>query len=430
MRYQTIDNLLFKRNRKRFISQLTENATAVLLSNDEYSRNGDQFFKFRQNSDLFYLTGVDQEKTILLLSPGCPNKKLREALFIIKTNEQLATWEGHKYTKEEARSISGIEHIYWLDDFEISLREALSFTGTVFLNSNEYVKYFGNVPDKNHRFSLEFKNKYPLHKIDRAAPIVTQLRSIKSDEEIKLIRKACAITKKGFERVLRFVKPGVTEFEIEAEISHEFTTSRANGHGYAPIIASGKNACVLHYVDNDESCRDGDLLLMDFGAEYAYYTADMSRTIPVNGKFSERQKQCYNAVLDVFKQLRKMYVPGNTPDMINEAAEKLMEAEIVKLGLFTEDDIKQQDPDKPLFKKYFMHGVAHPIGLDVHDVGSKYETFKSGMVFTCEPGLYIREENTGIRIENDILITENGPVDLMEHIPVEVGEIEEMMLKS
>ncbi len=430
MRYEPIDNKLFKKNREQFTQQLPKQSTAVFLSNDAHPRNGDQFFHFRQNSDLFYLTGIDQEKTILLLSPGCPNKKLREALFIIKTNEQLATWEGHKYAKEEARTISGIEHVYWLDDFDISLREVLSFTGTVFLNSNEYVKYFGDVPDKNHRFALEFKNKYPLHKIDRAAPIITQLRSIKSEEEIQLIQKACAITQKGFDRVLRTVKPGIREYEIEAEISHEFTINRANGHGYAPIIASGKNACVLHYIDNNETCQDGDLLLMDFGAEYAYYTADMSRTIPVNGKFTARQKQCYNAVLDVFKQLREMYVPGNTPDMINEAAEKLMEAEIVKLGLFTEDDIKHQDSDKPLFKKYFMHGVAHPIGLDVHDVGSKYEAFKPGMVFTCEPGIYIREENIGIRIENDILITENGPVDLMAEIPVEVEEIESLMQKK
>ncbi len=429
MRHLPINNQLFKANRKRFINRLSAKATAVFLSNDEYPRNGDQFFRFRQNSDLFYLTGIDQEKTILLLSPGCPNKKLREALFILKTNEQLATWEGHKYTKEEAQSISGIEHIYWLDDFDLSLREVLSFTGTVFLNNNEYVKYTSDVQDRNHRFALDFKNKFPLHKIDRAAPLLTELRSIKSEEEVELLSNACDITKKGFERVLKFLKPGVKEFEIEAEIDHEFKINRANGHGYAPIIASGANACVLHYVDNDDACRDGDLLLMDFGTEYAYYTADMSRTIPVNGKFSERQKLCYNAVLRVFKQLRELYIPGNTPDFINETAEKLMEAEIVKLGLFTDDDIKQQDSGKPLFKKYFMHGVAHPLGLDVHDVGSKYEAFKPGMVFTCEPGIYIREENIGIRIENDILITENGPVDLMENIPIEADEIEGLMQK-
>jgi Xaa-Pro aminopeptidase len=427
MRHKQINNQLFTKNRERFISHLPENATAILLSNDEYPRNGDQFFKFRQNSDLFYLTGIDQEKTILLLSPKCPNKKLREALFIIKTNEQLATWEGHKYTKEEARDISGIENIFWLDEFDASLREALAFTGTVFLNSNEYVKYVNDVPDKNHRFALDFKEKYPLHKIDRAAPILTGLRSIKSEDEIELLRNACEITNKGFKRVLKFLTPGVKEFEIEAEIDHEFKINRANGHGYAPIIATGKNACVLHYVDNDDTCQDGDLLLMDFGAEYAYYTADMSRTIPVNGKFSDRQKACYNAVLSVFKQLRELYVPGNTPDFINESAEKLMEAEMVKLGLFSNEDIKHQDKDNPLFKKYFMHGVAHPLGLDVHDVGSKYEAFKPGMVFTCEPGLYIKEENIGIRIENDILITEDGPVDLMEDIPVEIEDIENLM---
>ena len=427
MRHQPIDNLLFKTNRERFVHRLPKDSTTVLFSNDQYPRNGDQIFTFRQNSDLFYLSGIDQEKTVLLLSPECPNKKLREALFIIKTNEKLATWEGHKYTKDEAQEISGIKNIFWLEDFEASLREALSFTKTVFLNSNEYVKYFNEVPDKNHRFALEFKNKYPLHKIDRAAPILTELRTIKSEEEIKLIQKACDITKNGFERILRFVKPGVYEFEIEAEIDHEFKINRANGHGYAPIIASGKNACVLHYIDNNEMCMDDDLLLMDFGAEYANYTADMSRTIPVSGTFTDRQKECYNSVLKVFKELRKLYVPENTPDMINETAEKLMETELVKLGLFTNDDIKSQDAENPLFKKYFMHGVAHPIGLDVHDVGSKYEAFKPGMVFTCEPGLYIREENIGIRIENDILITENKPIDLMDNIPIEIEEIENIM---
>lgn len=427
MRYKTIDNLLFKTNRESFVHRLPKNATAILFSNDQYPRNGDQYFKFRQNSDLFYFTGIDQEKTILLLSPDCPNPKLREALFIIKTNEKIATWEGHKYTKEEAREISGIENIYWADDFEASMREAVSFAKTVFLNSNEYVKFSTDVPDKNHRFANEFKEKYPLHKIERAAPIITELRSVKSAMEIDLIKNACEITRKGFERILRFVKPGVHEFEIEAELDHEFTVSRANGHGYAPIIASGKNACVLHYVDNNEVCNDGDLLLMDFGAEYANYTADMSRTIPVNGKFNERQKACYEAVLYVFKELKKLYKPGNTPDLINTTAEKLMEAELVKLGLFTDEDLKKQDPEDPLVKKYFMHGVAHPIGLDVHDVGSKYEAFTAGMVFTCEPGLYIREENIGIRLENDILITDEGPVDLMEDIPIEIADIENMM---
>ena len=427
MRHQPIDSLLFKTNRERFIHRLPETATAILFSNDQYPRNGDQFFKFRQNSDLFYLTGIDQEKTILMVSPNCPNQKLRETLFIIKTNEKLATWEGHKYTKEEARDISGIENIFWLEDFESSLREAVLFSKTVFLNSNEYVKFLNDVPDKNHRFALEFKDKYPLHKIERAAPILTEMRTIKSAEEIRLIQKACDITKKGFERILKFTKPGVHEFEIEAEIDHEFTTKRANGHGYAPIIASGKNACVLHYIDNNEMCKEGDLLLMDFGAEYANYTADMSRTIPVNRKFSERQKDCYEAVLRVFKELRKLYMPGNTPDFINTSAEKLMEAEMIKLGLFTAEDVKNQDTGNPLFKKYFMHGVAHPIGLDVHDVGSKYAPFAPGMVFTCEPGLYIREENIGIRIENDILITEDHPIDLMENIPIEISEIERMM---
>jgi len=427
MRYLPIDSKLFIENRKRFVEQLTENSVAIFYSADQSPRNGDQYHPFRQQSDMFYLSGIDQEKSVLILAPNHPNKNLREALFLIKTNEQIAIWEGHKYTKEEARQTSGIENVFWLDDFELNLKEVMSEVENVFLNRNEYTKFFPEVEEKNHREGELLKAKFPLHKYHRSVPILTKLRMIKSPLEIELIQTACNITAKAFDRVLRTTEAGKFEFEVQAEIEHEFTVNRANGHGYAPIIASGKNGCVLHYIENDKQLKDGDLMLMDFGAEYANYTADMSRTIPVNGKFTQRQKQCYNAVLKTFKELRKMYVPGATVNEINEAANKLMEAQMLELGLFTSEDVKKQDKDNPLFKKYFMHGVAHPIGLDVHDVGAKHQAFKPGMVLTCEPGIYIPEEGFGIRIENDILVTEAEPIDLMEGIPIEIEEIEAVM---
>ncbi len=430
MRYLSLPSELFLKNRKRLLDKLPSNSLIILHSNDRYPRNGDQFFPFRQQSDLFYLTGIDQEKSILMMAPDCKNEKRKEVLFLIETSEQIAIWEGHKYTKKEAQEISGIENVYWLDEFEAAMKEVLADADVVFLNSNEYIKFFSEVPDKNLRFARQFKEDYPLYKTERAAPLLAELRMIKSDEEIELLKIASEITRKGFERVLKFVEPGKYEFEVEAGIGHEFTVNRATGHGYAPIIASGGSACVLHYIENDKPCNDGDLLLMDFGAEYANYTADMSRTIPVNGKFTERQKACYNAVLCVFKDAKKLYYPGNTINKLNEQVNKMMEKELIGLGLFTEDEVKNQDAEKPLFKKYFMHGTAHFLGLDVHDVGSKDEPFKPGMVLTCEPGLYIREENIGIRIENDILITKNGPVDLMENIPVEADEIEKIMNQS
>jgi len=427
MRYLPIDKQLFVDNRKNFSQQLKENSMAILFSADQSPRNGDQFHTFRQQSDLFYLCGIDQEKSILIIAPDHPNKSLRECLFLLKTNDIIAKWEGHKYTKEEAKLCSGIQSVFWLDDFEFNLNEIISECDNVYLNRNEYPKFFPEVEEKNHREGDGIKSRFPLHNYFRSAPIMAHLRGVKSDIEKKLIEKACNLTDKAFRKVLQTTKPGMFEFEVQAEVDYIFTKNRANGHGYAPIIASGKNACVLHYIENNDECKDGDLLLMDFGAEYANYTADMSRTIPVNGKFSERQKQCYNAVLDVFKELKKLYVKGNNSIVINEKANELMEKEMVKLGLFTKKDIEKQDAEKPLYKKYFMHGVCHPIGLDVHDIGSKHRTFEAGMILTCEPGIYIPEENIGIRIENDILITEGAPVDLMKNIPVEVDEIENLM---
>jgi Xaa-Pro aminopeptidase len=418
---------MFIENRKRFIEMLPKNSVAIFHSNDQYPRNGDQFFPFRQQSDFFYLTGIDQEKSILIIAPDAKNENLREVLFLLVTNERIAIYDGHKYTREEATEISGIENTFWVDDFELSLREVLQNAEQVFFNTIEYVKYFNEVPTKNLRYINEFKEKYPLFKLERAAPLLAKLRSIKSKTEIELLQKACDITHKGFERMMRFTKPGVYEFEIQAEIDHEFTINRASGHGYAPILASGKNALVLHYITNNDKCQDGDLLLMDFGAEYANYSADMSRTIPVNGKFTPRQKECYNAVLRTFKEARKLFVPGNTAKMVTREAWRMMEQEMILLGLFTADDVKNQDESKPLYKKYLPHGIAHYLGLDVHDVGDPEAPFQPGMVLTCEPGIYIPEENIGIRIENNILVTETEPVDLMENIPIEVDEIESIM---
>jgi Xaa-Pro aminopeptidase len=427
MRYQPINNRLFVRNRKNLAGLMKPESVAVFHSADQYPRNGDQYFTYRQQSDMFYFTGIEQEKSILLLAPGFSNEQYREVLFILKPDKKLEKWEGHKLTKQEAREISGIESVYWLEDFEVTLREVLLDSNCFYLNTNEYVKFFTEVPERNLRFAREMKTKYPLHQYHRLAPLVKQLRQIKSEDEVDLIRHACKITGKAFDRVLKNIKPDMKEFEVEAEVTAEFIRNGANGHGYAPIIASGLNACMLHYIDNDKTCNDGDLILMDFGAEYANYTADMSRTIPVNGKFTDRQKACYNAVLDVFKQAREMLVPGNTIDKVNKAVNKLMEKKMIALGLFTSEDVKKQDKENPLYFNYFMHGISHPLGLDVHDVGSKYEPFRPGMVVTCEPGIYIEEENIGIRIENDILITEEGPVDLMIDIPVEPDEIEAAM---
>ncbi len=417
----------FTENRKNFIAKLPSNSLAIFNSNDAFPRNGDQSFKYRQQSDLFYLTGIGQEKTILLLYPDCPNPDLREVLFIIEPNESLRTWEGHKYSKKEASESSGIQKVKWIEQFEAFLAEAMSFAENVYLNATEYAKFTTDVPYRDLRFAREIREKYPNHTYKRSAPLVYSLRTIKSDEEIRLIREAVNLTGKAFERILKFVRPGVTEYEVEAELTHEFLFHGAAGSAYHPIIAAGENACTLHYIENSESCRDGDLLLMDFGAEHGNYAADLTRTIPMNGKFTQRQKDCYNAVLRVLRQSSSLLVPGNTIDQVNKQVNKLMEEEMIGLGLFTREDVARQDPEKPLFSKYFMHGVSHFLGLDVHDVGSKFEPFRPGMVFTFEPGLYILEEKMGIRLENNYLVTEGEPVDLTKDIPVEAEEIEEGM---
>lgn len=427
MRYSKINPELFKNNRKNFSNRIKKNSIAIFHSSDEFPRNGDQTFPFRQNSDFFYLTGISQEKSILILAPDYPDPKLREVLFLIETNEVIAIWEGHKFTIQEAEDISRIENIKWLNSFDSVLQELMSWTENVYLNFNEYIKYSNEVPSRDLRFAEDMEKKNPAHNYLRSAPILHELRTIKSPIEIELIRKAIDITGNAFIRILKFIKPGVKEFEIQAEMEYEFIRNRANGMAYPPIIGSGKNSCVLHYIDNNDECKDNDLLLMDFGAEYANYAADITRTIPVNGKFTERQKECYEAVLRVHKKAIQLLVPGNTIEKVNAEVNKMMEKEMIGLNLFTKNEIKNQDAENPLFKKYFMHGTSHYLGLDVHDVGKKHKKFEEGMVLTCEPGIYIREENIGIRIENDILISNEGPVNLSENIPVEVDEIEKLI---
>ena len=425
MKYQHIKTAFFINNRVKLVKKLLPGSVAIINANDELNRNADQNFPFRQNSDMFYLTGLQQEKCILTLCPDFPDKKLREIVFTIKPNEQLETWTGHKYIREEVRKISGVETVKWLDDFDAVLRDLVLNSDNIYINLNEYIKYQTDVAYRDGRFATRIKEQYPAHNIERLAPLITNQRLVKEPEEIKMIQKACDITESAFKRILKFVKPGVKEYEIEAEITHEYLMNGAGGHAYQPVIGSGKNALVLHYIENSGECKDGDLLLMDFGAEYGNYAADCTRTIPVNGKFTARQRQCYEAVLRVQKKTIKLYKPGNTIDKVNKEVWKMMEKEMIGLGLFTKEDVKKQDADQPLYSKYLMHGVAHFIGLDVHDVGGKYQEFKKGMILTCEPGLYIKEEGIGIRIENDILIDEI-PVDLMANIPREVEEIERL----
>ncbi|MBK8351418.1 MAG: aminopeptidase P N-terminal domain-containing protein [Saprospirales bacterium] len=427
MKYTSIDSQLFIENRKKFAAQLPPNSMAILFASDEMPRSADQAFVFRQNPDLFWLTGIDQEKTILIIYPDCPNPIYREALFLRKTNEIIAVWEGHKYTKEEAKAASGIDKINWTETFEEVLPSLMAYCEQVYLNLNENDRAANEVPYKDVRFANELKYKFPAHSIKRLGPIMSKLRSVKHATEIELIQRACNITRDAFIRVCKFMKPGVMEYEVEAEIIHEFIRQRATGHAYTPIIASGYNACVLHYIENNRVCNDGDLVLMDFGAEYANYAADLTRTIPANGKFTQRQKDVYNAVLRVMKQAKTMLKPGAILADYNKEVGNIMETELIGLGLLNKDDVAKQDKENPLYKKYYMHGASHFLGIDVHDIGDRYAPMQVGNVFTCEPGIYIPEEKLGIRIENDILITENGIVDLMQDIPIEIEEIEELM---
>jgi len=427
MKYDQIKKDLFIANRAKFIKQLKPNSLALFVSNDILPTNADGSFGFVQNSDLFYLSGIDQEDTVLMIFPDVKDGKHKEVLFIKETSELIAVWEGAKLTKEQAKEASGIENIYWYHEFEKVFKTFAFQAEHFYLNSNEHTRRYIDMETAETRFNKQLITKYPLHKVERSAPIMHKIRAIKHPIEIELIQQACNITEKGFRRLLGFIKPGVMEYEIEAELIHEFVRNRSRGFAYGPIVASGANACVLHYVDNNKACKDGDVILLDVAAEYANYASDLTRCVPVNGKFTARQKEVYNAVLHVMKSAKDLLKVGNTFEKYNKAVGDLMTEELLQLGLLKTDDVKNQNPNWPAYKKYFMHGTSHFLGLDVHDVGFFYEPMQAGMVFTCEPGIYIPEEGLGIRIENDILITENGNDDLMKNIPIEVDEIEALM---
>ncbi|MFM6954522.1 MAG: aminopeptidase P family protein [Sphingobacteriaceae bacterium] len=427
MKYATPNASLFILNRKNFTQRLKPKSIAIFNANDEQLRSGDQNFAFKQNPDLFYLSGIDQEQTVLILFPDCPNPLYREVLFLRQTNEHIKVWEGHKYTKEEAKKASGIDQIFWLDEFWTVLQSIIHYADSIYLNTNENDRSVYEVPYRDLRFIQQLKERYPLHYYERSAAVLRDLRPVKSEIEVQLTKKACEITRDAFIRVLKFTEPEVNEFEIEAEIIHEFIRQGATGHAYNPIIASGPNANILHYNDNNQVCKAGDVILFDFGAEYANYNADMSRSIPVSGRFSPRQKEVYNAVLRVMRAATKLLVAGTVWNEYHEEVGRIMEAELIGLGLLDKQAVAKQNPAAPLYKKYFMHGTSHHLGIDVHDFASRYKAFEVGNILTCEPGIYIPEEGLGIRIENNILITKEGNIDLMADIPVEVEELEDIM---
>ena len=429
MKYTPANPQLYIENRQRFAKKLKPNSIAVFNSNDIMPTSADGTMMFIQNTDIFYLSGIDQEESILVIFPDAKEESNREILFLKETNEHIAVWEGHKYTKQEATATSGVKKIYWMKDFFIAFNALMSQAENVYLNTNEHTRAFVEVETRDARFVKFCKERYPLHNYQRSAPIMHELRAIKSKYEIEIMQQACNITEKGIRRLLGFIKPGVMEYEIEAELIHEFVRNRSRGFAYGPIIASGASACVLHYTENNKECKPGDVILLDVAAEYGNYTSDLTRCVPISGKFTQRQKDVYNAVLRVMRAAIEMLVVGNNFANYNKAVGKLMEEELIGLGLLKANEVANQNPEMPLYKKYFMHGTSHFLGLDVHDVGSFQRIFEAGMVFTCEPGIYIPEEGLGIRLEDDILITESGPVNLMANIPIEADEIEKLMAR-
>ncbi|HLV14849.1 MAG TPA: aminopeptidase P family protein [Xanthomarina sp.] len=430
MKYHPINNKLFIKNRKNFAAKMSSNSLAVFNSNDIYPIGADSTMPFEQNRDIFYLSGVDQEESVLVLYPDCPKESHREILFLTETNEHIAVWEGAKLDKEAAFETSGIKTVYWIQDFEKIMREIMSQADTVYINTNEHYRANVQTETREDRFNKWLREKYPAHKVAKSNPILQRLRSVKDPIEIDLIQQACNITEKGFRRVLNFLEPGVWEHEIEAEFIHEFIRNRSKKFAYTPIVASGNNANVLHYIENNQQCKAGDLVLLDIGAEYANYSSDMSRTIPVSGKFTKRQKEVYNAVNRVKNEATKMLVPGTIWADYHIEVGKIMTSELLGLKLLDKADVKNENPDWPAYKKYFMHGTSHHLGLDTHDYGILTEPMKANMVFTVEPGIYIPDEGFGIRLEDDVVIQENGePFNLMRNIPIEADEIEDLMNK-
>jgi Xaa-Pro aminopeptidase len=418
----------FKGNRHKTGNLLKANALAVLFSNDQMPRNGDQFYPYRQDSDFYYLTGIEQEKSILILYPNCPVEKYREVLFLIRPDENLERWEGKKLRKDEATAISDIKTIVWLDEFESVLRECIHYSETVYLNTNEQLKFNPDVSSRSHRLGKQILDQYPLFSIKRLAPLLSNVRQLKTPEEHVMIKNACSITSSAFNRIAKFIRADVNEREVQAEMEHEFTIRGAKGHAFHPIVASGKNATFLHYNYNRDVCKDGDLLLIDFGCELNNYASDLSRTIPVNGKFTERQKEVYSSVLKVYKEIIPLFTAGNSISSIHHKTCSLIEHELVELGLVKK--IGQTETNgEPSWFKYFPHGISHHIGLDVHDPGHKQDPLRENMVVSCEPGIYIPEENIGIRIETDLLITKDHPIDFFENLALEIDEIETLMKK-
>ncbi len=428
MKYHQIDNGLFKKNRKKFMAQMKPQSIAVFNSNDIYPISADSTMPFEQHRDIFYLSGADQEETILVLFPDALDPKHRELLFVRETNEHIAVWEGEKLTKERATEVSGIQTVYWLSDFEKVFFDLMTEAHIIYFNTNEHYRQAVETQTREDRFIQMCRDKFPAHQQAKSNPILQEIRGVKEIEEIDLMQQACTITEKGFRRILQFVRPGVWEYEIEAEYLHEFIRNRSKGFAYTPIIASGNNANVLHYVENNQQCADGDLLLMDVAAEYANYSSDMTRTIPVNGRFMPRQKEVYNAVLRVKNEATKMLVPGTLWADYHKEVGKVMTSELLQLKLLDKADVQNENKAWPAYKKYFMHGTSHHIGLDTHDYGALKTPMKAGMVFTVEPGIYIPEEKMGIRIEDNVVIQEQGePFNLMRNIPIMAAEIEELM---
>jgi Xaa-Pro aminopeptidase len=426
-RYHQIDPSLFIRNRSNLIQNLKPNSLVVLNANDIMPTNADGVMPFRQNSDLFYLSGIDQEETILVLYPDAPQTEYKEVLFLKETNEQIMIWEGQKYTKEEAREITGIKHIYWISEFESIFYKLMGQADYVYLNTNEHSRAANPVQTRDSRFIAWCQGRYPLHHYERLAPLMEHLRAVKSEIEIDLMKTACQITEKGFRRILPLVKPGIMEYEIEAELLGEFVRHRSRGFAYGPIVASGANACVLHYHANNLRCQAGTTILLDVGAEYANYASDLTRVIPVSGRFSQRQRAVYDALLRIMRQAQTMLVPGNELLTYQRTLAEVIEYELMGLGLLDRTDIKNQDPQYPAYKKYFMHGMSHHLGLNTHDLGNIHRKFEVGMVLTIEPGIYIREEGLGMRLENNFVVREQGAEDLMATIPIEAEEIEDLM---
>jgi Xaa-Pro aminopeptidase len=427
MKYLPLDPAIFTDNRRRFVKQMEKNAIAIFNSNDELPLNGDALYKFKQNSDLYWLTGIEQEDSMLILFPDNPDKKFREVLVLVRPNELKEKWDGHRLRRDEATAISGVETIVWLDAIEAPLQTWIHLADTIYLNTNENDRKANLIPVRDYRFAQQMRDRYPLHNYKRAARLMKDLRGIKSAKEVEVLKTAIDITDKTFRRLLGFIRPGVFEYEIEAEIYHEFLRNRSTGPAYGSIIASGDRARTLHYVSNNQECKDGELILMDFGAEYGGYCADLTRTVPVNGKFSKRQKEVYDGCLQLHQYAASILKPGisivDYTEKVGEEATKVF----LKIGLISKTDVKNEDKENRAYRKYLYHGISHHLGVDVHDLGTRTAPIQAGMVFTIEPGIYIEEEKMGVRIENNFWITKNGNIDLMKNIPITTEEIESLM---